>query len=351
MLFFLPFHHVMKKKYVYLTPILFILFCLVLNIGIGVVNIPFKTILKILVNELFMDGSVGAWPSFYRSIIWQVRTPHALLIMMTGAALAGSGAAFQGLFKNPLADPYLIGVASGAGLGAVIALRSDWTIEKFGFVVVPLFAYLGALLTVYLVYQLAKVDQIVPVTTLILAGVAVGALASALTSLIILRSEDQLYRSMAFLFGGSVISGWKPVLIIAPYMLVGFVVLSTAGHNLNVLQFGDEQARQLGVSVERVKIFVVVTASLLAAAAVSFSGIIGFVGLIVPHLVRILYRPDYRYLIPLSILIGGGGLLLSDILARLLLAPQSLPVGIVTALIGSPFFLWILRKAKREVFW
>jgi iron complex transport system permease protein len=230
-----------------------------------------------------------------------------------------------------------------------MALRG--TGDLLGFYLIPIGAFLGALLTVLGVYSLAKVGPIVPLTSLILAGVAFGTFASALTSYIMLRSDDQIYRAISFLLGGSTMTGWKPVIAVIPYMILGMALLILSGHILNVLQFGEEQANQLGLPVERAKVFVIVTASLTTAVAVAFSGVIGFIGLIVPHMIRILWGADYRRLIPLAIISGASTLLLADMLARILLAPQTLPVGIVTALAGTPFFLWILRRAKTEVFW
>jgi iron complex transport system permease protein len=191
----------------------------------------------------------------------------------------------------------------------------------------------------------------VPLTTLILAGVAVGSFASALTSFLMLRSNQEIYRAISFLLGGSPMAGWNPVLAALPYLVVGLGLLSISGHMLNVLQFGEEEAKQLGLPVEKAKVFIIVVASLTTAVAVAFSGIIGFIGLIVPHIFRMVWGADYRHLIPLSILGGATALLFADMLARVLLAPQALPVGIITALAGAPFFLWILRQAKTEVFW
>ena len=281
------------------------------------------------------------------TILWEIRVPHAILVALTGAALAGSGAAYQGLFRNPLADPYLIGVASGAGLGAVVVMAAT----NFNRFLIPIGAFVGALLTIGAVYSLARVGKMVPLTTLILAGVAVGSFTSAITSFLMIMSEGRVHQAMSFLLGGSTVSGWEPVQVALPYLLLGMGLLVFTGHPLNVLQFGEEQAQQLGLQVERVKVFVILSASLTAAAAVSFSGVIGFVGLVVPHIVRMIWGGDYRQLIPLSIFSGGVTLLLSDLLARTVMAPQTLPVGIVTALSGAPFFLWILRRAKREVFW
>jgi iron complex transport system permease protein len=198
---------------------------------------------------------------------------------------------------------------------------------------------------------MARVNGLVPLTTLILAGVAIGSFASAVTSFLMLQDDGQVYRAISFLLGGSPMAGWDPVIAVLPAMLVGMGTLTLSGHSLNVLQFGEEEAAQMGLDVNKAKIFIIITASLTTAVAVSFSGIIGYIGLIVPHIIRIIWGPDYKKLIPLSILGGASALLLSDTLARVLLAPASLPVGIVTAVIGTPFFLVILRRAKREVFW
>jgi iron complex transport system permease protein len=270
---------------------------------------------------------------------------------VTGAALAGSGAAYQGLFRNPLADPYLIGVASGAGLGAVLAMSARAQISMLGMFAVPAAAFAGAMAAVLVVYMLARVGKVLPVTNLILAGVAVSSFATALTSFLMINSTGELRRALVWLLGGSTLSGWQPVLAQLPYVILGLGVLLTMGHALNVMQVGDEQAQQLGLPVERVRIGVVVAASLTTAAAVSFAGVIGFVGLIVPHVVRMIWGGDYRRILPLSILGGATLLLLADVLARALMAPQELPVGIITSLGGAPFFLWVLRRAKNQNFW
>jgi iron complex transport system permease protein len=335
------------KSYPFLVVSLLMGLSFVLSIALGAVTIPPGDALQILLAKIPALDLAGDWPGYFETIIWDLRLPHAILVLLTGAALAGSGAAFQGLFRNPLADPYLIGIASGAGLGAIIVM----SIPQAGRYLVPLGAFVGGSLTIAAVYRLAKVGRIVPLTTLILAGVAIGSFTSALTSFLMLISDEMVLSAMSFLLGGSTVSGWEPLLIALPYFGVGLTLLILSGHSLNVLQFGEEQAKQLGLPVERVKIFIIVSASLTTAAAVSFSGVIGFVGLVVPHMVRILWGGDYKTLIPISILGGGAILLISDLLARTVMAPGYLPVGIVTAITGAPFFLWILRKAKKEVFW
>ena len=345
-----------KRLAPYLINLILLCTAFVLSVAAGPVMIPLGAFFGILLARLPGLTMTVNWPETYRVILYEIRLPHTVMITMTGAALAGSGAVYQGLFRNPLADPYLIGVASGAGLGAVLAMAAglpsaDWPARLLGLYAIPAAAFLGATLTVFLVYSLARVGNSLPTTTLILAGVAVSAFATALTSYLMLRSNDELRRAIGWLMGGSVMSGWEPVLAVFPYIALGLGLLLTSGHALNVLQFGEEQAQQLGLPAERVKTFLILAASLTAGAAVAFSGIIGFIGLIVPHLIRMLWGNDYRRLIPLSILAGGTALLLADLLARLLLAPQVLPVGIVTALAGAPFFLWVLRHAKNQAYW
>lgn len=341
----------MLRQRPFLLNILLLLVAFVFSIALGAVFIPPSMIFRILATQFPGININPDWPISYAAIILAIRLPHTVLVALTGAALASSGAAYQGLFRNPLADPYLIGVASGAGLGAVIAMAVNWPTNLFGFYLIPVAAFAGAIITVLLVYNLARVNGLVPLTTLILAGVAVGAFASALTSSLMLRTDLQIHSAISFLLGGSPMAGWDPVVAALPYMIIGMGLVSFSGHMLNVLQFGEEEAKQMGLNVDRAKIFIIITASLTTAVAVAFSGVIGFIGLIVPHIIRILWGPDYRRLIPLSILGGASALLAADMLARILFAPSTLPVGIVTALAGAPFFLWILRRAKREVFW
>lgn len=342
--------HPRKMLRPYLLNLILLLLALILSVAIGAVFIPPATLARLLISQLPNMAYLWDGPETFATILFQIRLPHTLLIALTGAALAGSGAAYQGMFRNPLADPYLIGVASGAGLGAVIALSIDWPGDLFGYLAIPASAFIGATLTVGLVYSLARRGNALPTTTLILAGVAVGSFASALTSYLMLRSEGEVRRALAWLLGGSTLSGWAPIYAAIPYLFLGMGVLILTSHKLNLLQFGDEQAQQLGLPVERTKIIIILAASLTTATAVSFSGVIGFIGLIVPHLARILWGPDYRHLLSLSIFGGAIMLLGADLLARILLAPQELPVGVITALAGAPFFLWVLRRSRRGAY-
>lgn len=316
---------------------------LILSVAIGSVFIPPADLLA-----AFFGAPTA---STNATIIFDIRLPHTLLIALTGAALAGSGTAYQGLFRNPLADPYLIGVASGAGLGAVLVMAQAWPKTLLGFYTIPAAAFIGALLAVVVVLGIARIGKTVPVTTLLLAGVAVSSFATALSSFFMLYSQSELRRAVAWLLGGSALGGWQPVIAVLPYVAIGLGILLFSGHQLNVLQLGEEQAQQLGMPVERVKLLLIGAASLAAAAAVAFSGMIGFIGLIVPHALRLVWGGDHRRLLPLSLLGGASALLMADLLARSVFAPEVLPVGILTALAGVPFFLWLLRRAKSGMAW
>jgi iron complex transport system permease protein len=319
-----------------------LILAILFSLAIGSVFIPLKEIWNVL---------RGAGTETYAQILWKIRLPRTVLIALTGAALGGSGAAYQGLFRNPLADPFLIGVASGAGLGAVIAMSIQWPYSFWGLMAIPMAAFIAALLTVFIVYWLARVGHSVPTTNLILAGVAFSSFATSLTSFLMLRSTGEVRRALGWLLGGSSQSGWNAIIAIMPYLLIGIGILIFSGHALNLLQFGDDQAQQLGLNVSRAKTIILIASSLATAAAVAFSGIIGFIGLMVPHLVRLWFGPDYRRLLPLSVIGGAVALLIADILARVVMAPQEIPVGIITALAGAPFFLWVLRHAKNQGYW
>ena len=330
----------MRKPF--LSSSLLLLFAIILSLAIGSVFIS--------PSELWQT-ILGHGTDISTSILWKIRLPRTALIALTGAALGGSGAPYQGLFRNPLADPFLIGVASGAGLGAVIAMSVKWPYSFWGLMAIPMASFIAALLTVFIVYNLARVGRTVPTTSLILAGVAFSSFATSLTSFLMLRSTGEVRRALGWLLGGASQSGWTAILAIAPYLVIGLGILVFSGHALNLLQFGDDQAQQLGLNVTRTKRILLIASSLSTAAAVAFSGIIGFIGLVVPHLVRLWFGPDYKRLLPLSILGGAASLLISDVIARVVIAPQEIPVGIVTSLAGAPFFLWVLRRSKNQGYW
>ena len=312
----------------------------------GAAAIPAGTALALLLDQLpLVDLNVTA-PASWERIVVDVRLPRVLTAGVVGAALSFSGAAYQGVFRNPLADPFLLGVAAGAGLGAAIAVVSPLGGGGYGFGWVPLFAFVGAGIAVTIAYLVSRVGRAVSNTTLILAGVAVSAIFGAATSFILITGGDLARPILSFLFGSFNTASWERLLFATPYLLAGAAVVAAFSRILNVLQLDDEQASQLGVDVTRVKLIVLAGASLVAATAVAIAGVIGFVGLIVPHVVRMLFGGDHRLLLPLTALLGAAFLILADVLARTVLAPQEVPVGIVTAAIGAPFFLYLLTTRR-----
>jgi iron complex transport system permease protein len=312
--------------------------------SVGSADIPLVTTWRIVVSKLpFVDLASGASASA-ETIVIDIRLPRVLLAGLVGAALAIAGASYQGLLRNPLADPYLIGVSQGAMFGAVVGFLLPFQGELLGIGVVPVLAFGGALFAVAIVYYLARVGKTVPVATLILAGVAVGSMFSGVSSYLILKSGEHMPGVMSWVMGQFSLTSWDEVVIVLPYVLIGALVIWLHARALNVLQLDEEQAEQLGVNVERVKLALLIVATLMVAAAVSFCGIIGFVGIVVPHAARLLWGPDHRSLLPLSMLLGAIFLIVSDTLARTLLAPTEIPVSAVTAFFGAPFFLYLLKR-------
>ena len=307
-------------------------------------------------------GPVDVAPSRVASLLWSadaeemataeavivrsIRSPRVLLAVFVGALLALGGAVMQGFFQNPMADPYIIGVSSGAALGATLALALSIDFWFLGLHSVSVFAFAGALAVTFLVYAISLRGGRVPVTVLLLTGVAVGSLAAALTSFVMITSHESLHRILFWLMGSLSSRRWEHVQMIWPYAVIGIIVLQFYAKDLNMLLQGEESARYLGVDVERVKVVLLLIVALLTAAAVAVSGIIGFVGLVVPHIMRLIVGPDHRKLFPASIL--GGAILLvgADILARILIAPGEIPIGVITSVIGCPFFLFLLSRLK-----
>ncbi len=316
--------------------------------SLGAVNIPISDTLAIVLNKIFGVYIKTTWPEVSENILINLRFPRVILAGIVGAALSISGAAYQGLFRNPLADPYLIGSASGAGLGAAIVFLTGLPLLAFGGGLLPIAAFVGSISAVTLAYLIGRRQGVLGVSTLILAGVAVSSLAGAITSLLMIKSDPNLRPLMSWLLGGFSGSRWIDVFILLPYILPPMFILILYSRTLNILQLSELHAQTLGVNINRTKTIVLLAASLVTASAVAFSGVIGFVGLVGPHVVRMIWGPDYRHLIPMSAILGAGFLIIADLGARVIAIPGELPVGIITAFFGAPFFIYVLRTNNRQ---
>ena len=281
------------------------------------------------------------------AILWQLRIPRVVLAGLVGATLALAGAAYQGVFRNPLADPYLLGVAAGAGLGATIAIALiprtfDWPVDPL-----PLAAFAGALLGVAMTYVLGRAGRGRTTATLILAGVATASFLTAIQTYVQQREDETVRQVYTWILGQLTTASWREVGLVLPYLLLCGTTILLHRRLLDVLSVGDEEAASLGVDTQRVRLLIVVAASLGTAAAVAVSGLIGFVGVIVPHAIRLIFGASYRLVIPLSILFGAAFLILADLVGRSLIAPAEIPIGVITAFLGAPFFLVVLRRSTR----
>jgi iron complex transport system permease protein len=293
------------------------------------------------------DALIGRGAANTIIIVRDLRLPRALLAFVVGAALAGSGAIFQGLFRNPLADPFVVGISGGAALGAVAAIVAGVQVSVLGLGAVTLASFAGALGVAALVWSISSVGGRANVTTLVLAGFAVGAFCAAIVSILVILHTKNWGEAMLWMMGSvSRADGWMRVRVALPFVVLSLAAASVYARDLNVMILGEEPAQQLGIEVERVKKVLLAAGTVAAAAAVAMCGVIGFVGLIVPHVVRRLAGPDHRTLLPLTVLGGGAFLVAADIVARVVLPPGGLPVGAVTALAGAPFFLFLLRRRR-----
>jgi iron complex transport system permease protein len=290
------------------------------------------------------------------AIVWTVRVPRALMAAVVGACLGSSGAALQGLFVNPLADPYLLGVASGASLGATLALTAAGRLAA-AFVdepfargpsagIVPIAAFVGALAAVALAMALAKRRGPTEPTTLLLAGVVVGNILMSVTTYLMLRDADRLRAVVSWTLGSFSWASWSDVYGVMPYTVIGLAALFGMARVLDALQLGEDTARTLAPRLGWMRLGVIAAASLVTAAAVAFVGVVGFVGLVAPHIMRRIGTPDHRTLLPASALAGATLLVFADLAARTVARPSELPVGVVTTLLGGPFFLWLLRRSR-----
>lgn len=337
---------------IFLASLAGLLLIMLLSITLGPAGISLLEALELILAKIpLLKGLVNPeqYPDTHHAIIYQVRMPRVILAALVGSALAATGTTFQGLFKNPMADPYVIGISSGAALGASMAIVSGFS-NVLGFGAVPLTAFGGALLSTLIVYNVARVGGKVPVFTLLLAGIALSSFMSALMSLIMILNTRELQQIIFWMLGSFSGKKWSHVAVAAPVILAGISGLWVFARDLNAMLFGEETARHLGIDAEKIKKLLLILAAVTVAAAVAVSGTIGFVGLIIPHLVRLLIGPDHRILLPVAALTGASFMVATDTFARMAIAPAEIPVGVITALFGAPFFIYLLRRKKKDVF-
>lgn len=336
-----------KWSFVLIVLGIFLVFSLLASVSLGTAPISLDAIFQIILSRIPLIGPffASASDSSAEVIILLLRLPRAIQGALVGASLATSGVVIQSLFKNPMADPFVVGISSGAALGASVAI-----ILGFSWLgLLPLLAFFGATASAFAVYNIAKTGQGVVVETLLLSGIAVAYFLSSITSFLLYSAGEALHHIIFWLMGGLWASSWASIAILTPTFFITFGVLLLFSRDMNALLLGEEPAHHLGIEVEMIKRMILLTASLLAGVAVAFAGTIGFVGLIIPHISRILFGPDHRILLPSSALIGAIFLIWSDTLARTVIAPAEVPVGIITAFIGAPFFLFLLRSKRREL--
>lgn len=338
-----------NKIFAYVFAILFLILAIILGISIGTVSVPVFSTIQIIGAQIFPFISIEHIDTMYVNIVATIRLPRVILAGLVGASLAIAGAAFQGLLRNPLADPYTLGVSSGASVGAVFTLFFNVSIPFIGSFTLPLLSVLCAFVTIVLVLTFArKIDRMMKVETIILTGVIFSSFLGAFISLMIALTGEELRQIMGWLLGSVSMRGWDYIKIILPFFILGSVILMFNGRELNAMSFGEERAHHLGVDVQKRKLVVLTAGSILTGAAVAVSGTIGFVGLVIPHLTRLLWGPDHKHLLPLSILTGSGFLILADLVARTIISPTELPIGVLTALIGAPVFAILLMKRRTE---
>lgn len=337
-----------KIVWIYIFCVGLVLCAALLSLLISSVTFPVSMILNIVVEHITGLGWLEEVPKNVDMIIWEIRFPRVLLGLCVGAALSIAGAAFQGLLRNPLADPYTIGVSSGAALGAVSVLFLNITFIGLGEYTLPVVSILSGFATLLLVFGVTRLSsRSLSIETIILAGIIVSAFIGSVISLIIsLSTREDAGQILYWLMGNIGMRGWSHVTLIFPFLVIGAVILLLFHRELNALALGESSAQYIGVNVNRSKIGILIGASLLTGAAVAVSGTVGFVGLVIPHLVRLVVGPNHRHVLPLSMLAGSGYLVIADLLARTIIAPSELPIGVITALIGTPIFAVLLIRQK-----
>lgn len=338
-----------NKGFAYGLLVTIAILAILFGTSIGTVSIPFFDVIKIILVKGLRVGSLENIESTYVNIVWDIRLPRVLLSGLVGASLSIVGAAFQGLLRNPLADPFTLGVSSGASVGAVVTIFFGLSFPVLNAFTLPILSIAASFITIFIVLFFAqKIDRAMRVETIILTGVIFGSFLGAVISLMIALTGEELRQIIGWLLGSVSMRGWTHVQIVLPFFVVGSVLLLFNVKELNAMSFGEDQAHHLGVNVRHKKMMIMIAGSILTGAAVAVSGTIGFVGLVVPHFIRLIWGPDHTHLLPLSVLAGGSFLIVTDLVSRMIISPSELPIGVITALIGAPIFAVILMKNRLE---
>ena len=340
----------MKRNLFILAVIL--LFTMTFSASVGSADLAFVDSLKIVVAKLPFLGRFVDTAEFgpkYEVIVWQVRMPRIMMSALVGAALSVVGAAFQGIFGNPLADPHILGVSSGAAFGATLAMLSGVTAGFMGLGAVGAFAFAGALFTVFIVYHVSKISGEISVTGMLLTGTAISTLLSSLISLLMTFHNDRIEKVYMWTMGSFSAATWGKIRFLSIFVFVGVAVIFLYAGKLNIILMGDDEAKCLGIDVDRIRRRIIMAASLLVGAAVAVSGIIGFVGLIIPHCIRLISGSDNKKLMPYAFFMGAIFVTLCDTVARTVAAPTEIPVGIITSMLGAPYFIFLVLKRRRRI--
>ncbi|MCT4565988.1 MAG: iron chelate uptake ABC transporter family permease subunit [Maledivibacter sp.] len=346
--------YIFKKnhfKILYFMLHIILIFLIIFVSTLGVAKIPLNESSKIILSNIpFIKNKVsleGISPS-HIVIINKIRFPRIILSALIGIALAGCGVVFQGIFKNPMAEPYVLGISSGAAFGATLAIVFGFEAAAFGIGAISIMAFGGAIITTFIVYNISRIGNKTPIMTLLLAGIAMSFFLSSMISLLMTFNRQKVEKIVFWTMGSLSSASWKHVIISAPIILLGSLLFTLFSRDLNVMLLGEDSAKGLGVEVEKLKKGLLLIASIVAASAVSVSGIIGFVGLVIPHIVRLIVGPDHRVLIPFTLISGAIFMIIADTLARIIMPPTEIPVGVITALFGAPFFIYLLHKNKKN---
>ena len=343
-------------KVFFISSIFILIFLILLSFIIGPVNISLKQIFHILINKIFFNFNDNPiiYNQIHETVIFNIRLPRIFLALFVGMALGTSGAILQGLFRNFLVDPGFIGVSSGAAVGAMIAIIFvniiSYYIPFFSIVyILPLLAMIGSFITTVLIYKISKIDNRTNIMVMLLSGIAVNALAGSIIGLFVSMSSDAELRSFTFwTLGGLDNADWDVIFIAAIFVICPLIIVYSMKKQLDIFMLGDAEATHLGVDIEKLKKKIILFSSIMVGISVSFCGMIGFIGLVTPHLVRLFIGPKHSNLLPGSALLGAILLLMSDLISKTIIAPAQLPIGVVTSAIGAPFFVWLIISQKRR---